>query len=127
MNCRDYQQMINRFVDLEQQASASAELFEHLGKCAKCREFFDTMMKLSTELDKIAVPLDLSEAPSSQRFYAGDRKPAPRLAQHRSLRSRISDFALLIIVTLFIGLLFSVNISAQRQSEPIPQGIAQPR
>jgi predicted anti-sigma-YlaC factor YlaD len=126
MNCRDYQQMISRLVDLEVKATASAALFEHLGKCAECREFLDTMMKLTAELDKAAMPQELSEE-ASKRPYVADRRPAPRMAQRRSLRSRISDFALLIIVTLFIGLLFSVNINAQRPPEPIPQDLVQPR
>jgi len=126
MNCRDYQQMISRLVDLELNAAASAELFEHLGKCAQCREFLDTMMKLTAELDKIGVSQELSEE-ASKRPYVGDRKSTPRLSQHRSLRSRISTFALLVMVTLIIGLLFSVNISAQRPPEPVPQELVQPR
>ena len=126
MNCRNYQQLISRLVDLEVKATASGEVFEHLGKCAECREFLDTMMKLTAELDKIGMPQELSEE-ASKRPYVGDRKSAPRLSQHRSLRSRISTFALLIMVTLFIGLLFSVNISMQNPTEPIPQELVQPR
>lgn len=118
--------MISRLVDLELKAAASAELFEHLGTCAECREFLDTMMKLTAELDKIGMPQDLSEE-AGKHPDVGDRRSARRLSQHRSLRSRISTFALLIMVTLFIGLLFSVNISAQRQPEPIPQEMVQPR
>jgi predicted anti-sigma-YlaC factor YlaD len=57
MNCRDYQQMINKFLDLELKAAASGELFEHLGKCAQCREFLDTMIRLAAELDKVRMPL----------------------------------------------------------------------
>jgi predicted anti-sigma-YlaC factor YlaD len=122
MNCRDYQQMISRLVDLELRAAASAELFEHLGRCAECREFLDTMMKLTAELDKIGMPLEFTEAVGgNKRLYVGDRPSALRLGQPRSLRSRLSTFALLIMLTLFIGLLFSVDISAQRSQEPIPQ------
>jgi predicted anti-sigma-YlaC factor YlaD len=127
MNCADYQQMISRLVDLELKAAASAELFEHLGKCAECREFLDTMMKLTAELDKVGTPPELSEATGNQHPYVGASAPVPRIGRHRSLRSRISTFALLIMLTLFIGLLFSVNISAQRQPEPIPQEMFQPR
>ncbi|MCX6143379.1 MAG: hypothetical protein NTZ35_09175 [Ignavibacteriales bacterium] len=127
MNCVEYQQMISRLVDLELKAAASTELFEHLGKCAECREFLDTMMKLTAELDKVGMPLEHSESISDKRFYVGDRMSAPRMAGPRSFRSRISTFALLIMLTLFIGLLFSVNISAQRTQEPIPQELVQPR
>jgi hypothetical protein len=62
----------------------------------------------------------------AQSRRANDREPVQQLRQRRSLRSRISTFALLIMVTLFIGLLFSVNISMQRPPEPIPQGLVQP-
>jgi len=118
--------MISRLVDLELKARASGELFEHLGGCAQCREFFDTMMKLAAELDKVEMsPVLFEEA--GKRPYVADRKSAPRTVQRSSLRSRISTFALLIMLTLFIGLLFSVNISAQRQPEPIPQDLVQPR
>jgi predicted anti-sigma-YlaC factor YlaD len=127
MNCRDYQQMISKLVDLELKAAASAELFEHLGKCAECRGFLDTMMKLTAELDRTGMPLELSEVANYQRPYVGARVPISQFGQHHSLRSRISTFALLIMVTLFIGLLFSVNISAQRPQEPIPQELVQPR
>jgi predicted anti-sigma-YlaC factor YlaD len=119
--------MISRFVDLEMKATASGDLFEHLGKCAQCREFLEAAMTLIAELDKAGMPPELSEAAGNEREYLGARVSVPRYGQHRSLRSRLSDFALLIIVTLFIGLLFSVNISAQRQPEPIPQGMVQPR
>ena len=119
--------MISRLVDLELKASASAELFEHLGKCAQCREFLDTTMKLTAELDKIGMPPELVEAAGNQRPYVGARTSVPGFSQHRSLRSRISTFALLLMVTLFIGLLFSVNIEKSSQAEQIPQGQVQPR
>ena len=126
MNCVEYQQTISRLVDLELKAATSAELFEHLGKCAECREFLDTMMKLTAELDKIGMPQELSEE-ASKRAYVADRKSAPRRAQRRSFRARISTFALLIMLTLFIGLLFSVNIDKPSQAEPIPLELVQPR
>jgi anti-sigma factor RsiW len=126
MNCRDYQQMISRFVDQELKATAGAELFEHLGTCAQCREFLESTLKLTAELEKIEMPPELAEAVGNQRPYVGARTSVPGFGQHRSLRSRISTFALLIMVTLFIGLLFSVNIDKPSQAEPIPQALAQP-
>ena len=127
MNCVEYQQRISRLVDLEVKATASTELFEHLGTCAQCREFFDAMMKLTTELDNIDVPRELYEEASIQRPFVDARPSFARFDQPRSLRSRISTFALLVMVTLFIGLLFSVNINAQKPQEPIPQELVQPR
>jgi predicted anti-sigma-YlaC factor YlaD len=127
MNCRDYQQMISKLVDLELKATASGEVFEHLGQCAQCREFLETTMKLTAELDNIGMLAELAEAAGNHRPFVGARTSVPSFGQHRSLRSRISTFALLIMVTLFIGLLFSVNISAQKPPEPIPQELVQPR
>ena len=63
MNCRDYQQMISRLVDLELKAAASSDLFEHLGKCAQCREFFDSLTKLNMELEKGQSLTELAETP----------------------------------------------------------------
>jgi predicted anti-sigma-YlaC factor YlaD len=127
MNCSENQRMISRFVDLEVKATASGDLFEHLGKCAQCREFLEGTMTLIAELDKAGMPPELSEVAGNEREHLGARVSVPRYGQHRSLRSRISTFALLIMLTLFIGVLFSVNISAQRPQEPVPQELVQPR
>jgi predicted anti-sigma-YlaC factor YlaD len=127
MNCGDYQHMISRLVDLDLKATASSELFVHLGKCAQCREFLDTTMKLNAELDKIGVMPELLEGANYQQPFVVASMSVPRFGQHRSLGSRISTFALLLMVTLFIGLLFSVNIDKPSQTEPIPQELAQPR
>jgi predicted anti-sigma-YlaC factor YlaD len=127
MNCAEYERIISKLVDLEVKATTSGELFEHLGTCARCREFFDLVMKVNAELDNIGTPIELSEAASSRRPYVGVHASIPRFGQQRSLRSRISTYAMIVLLTFFIGLLFSVNINAQRQPEPIPQEMVQPR
>jgi hypothetical protein len=46
-------------------AAASGELFEHLGKCAECRGFFDTLTKLNRELEKSQLLTELTETPDN--------------------------------------------------------------
>lgn len=134
MNCEEYQQQVSKLLDNALEKEKRADVFSHLGICEKCREFFESTMQIrlamrsaaalpmSTAMDTEVLQLALTHGPQ-----APDRGPVQRLSEHRSLRSRISTFALLIMVTLFIGLLFSVNISAQRPPDPIPQELVQPR
>jgi predicted anti-sigma-YlaC factor YlaD len=119
--------MISRLVDLELKATTSSELFEHLGRCAQCREFYDTMMKLSAELDKIGTPLELSEATSNQRPYVGlsfvssgskevrrYSPDAPAIAQSakpRNIGSSIRTLALAILIIVIGCVMFSTTIS----------------
>lgn len=133
MNCRDYQQVISKFVDLELKATASAELFEHLGKCAQCREFLDTMMKLSAELDKIGTPLELSEIASDQRRHVGlffvppgskevlryspDAPAVALVAKPRSIGSSIRTLALTILIIIIGCVMFSTTISFGARGE----------
>ena len=127
MNCNDYQHWINRFTDHEARATESAELFEHLGKCAECRGFLDALMKLNAELDRVQTVAELENDMSTEHRAFGDRRAVRGVTKQTSLRSRVSTFALLIIVTLFIGTLLSVDVRMQRTPEPVPQELAQPR
>ena len=127
MNCRDYQQMISKLVDLELKATVSSELFEHLGKCAECREFFDTLMKLTAELERIGTPLELSEATSNQRPYVGpsfvpsrskgvlrhspDAAAVPLESKPRTIGSFIRTLALAILIIVIGCVMFSTTIS----------------
>jgi len=127
MNCNDYQRWISRFIDQETSATDSSELFEHLGKCAECRGFLDALMKLNAELDRVQTVAESETTISTQHRAFGDRRTVRGVAKHGTLRSRISTFALLIMVTLFIGILLTVDVRMQRTPEPVPQGLAQPR
>lgn len=134
MNCEEYQLQVSKLLDNALEKSKTPELFSHLGGCDRCREFFESTMHIRLAM-RSAESLPMSAAMDTkvlqfaviQSGRAHDRGAVQRLGQHPSLRSRISTFALLIMVTLFIGLLFSVNISAQRPPEPIPQELVQPR
>ena len=134
MNCEEYQQQVSKLLDNALERTKTPDVFNHLSTCEGCREFFDSTMRIRRAIQS-AAPLPMSEAMDAdvlrhamaQSQWAHDRGPVQRLSQHRSLLSRISTFALLIMVTLFIGLLFSVNINAQKPPEPIPQELVQPR
>jgi len=120
MNCRDYQQMISKLVDLELKATVSSELFEHLGK-------FDTLMKLTAELERIGTPLELSEATSNQRPYVGpsfvpsrskgvlrhspDAAAVPLESKPRTIGSFIRTLALAILIIVIGCVMFSTTIS----------------
>jgi predicted anti-sigma-YlaC factor YlaD len=126
MNCNDYQRWINRIVDHEARATESTELFEHLGKCAECCGFLDALMKLNAELERIQTVAESEKDMSTEHRAFGDRRAVRCAAKHGTLRSRILTFALLIMVTLFIGTLLSVDVRLQRTPEPVPQEMAQP-
>lgn len=127
MTCADHQRTINRFIDHEIKATECAELFEHLGICAQCRELFDALMNLSAELDGIQIAAELEKPPSTQSRSFGDRSAIRGEAKQKSFRSRVSTLALLVMVTFFIGILLSIDITMQRSPDPHPQELVQPR
>lgn len=134
MSCEEYQQQVSKLLDNALEKSKAPEVFGHLGGCERCRDFFESTMHIRLAM-RSAGSLPMSTAMDAkvlqfavaQSGGADDRGPVQRLGQHRSLRSRISTLALLIMVTLFIGLLFSVNIDKPSQAEPVPQELVQPR
>jgi len=127
MTCADHQQTINRFIDREVKATESAELFDHLGACVECRGFFDALMNLNAELDRVQTGAESETTISTRHRAFGDRRAVRGATRHGSLRSRISTFALLIVITLFIGILLSVDAGMQGAPEPVQQELAQPR
>jgi predicted anti-sigma-YlaC factor YlaD len=127
MTCADHQRTINRFIDHEFRAVECAELFAHLGTCAECRGFLDALMKLNAELDRIQIAAELEKAPSMQPRPFVDRNAVRGVVKQRSFRSRVSTLALLVIVTFFIGILLSIDITMQRSPDPHPQELVQPR
>ena len=129
MNCNDYQRMINKFIDSDMRATESADLFRHLGGCAQCREFMDTLMKLNMQLDKVFRHDESDSVPGErQRFPAGRRSFSNlslRLkAPQNSTTSRIhlrSSTATLILLSLFlIGVLFSMRIEVKPPTDLVP-------
>jgi predicted anti-sigma-YlaC factor YlaD len=116
MNCNDYQQWINRFIDHEARATESAELFEHLGTCAECRVFYDTIVTLGAELDKI----DLSLNESADAQWSPSRQPINRIPEQRRIVPRPSTLAFVIVVMLVVSLLFSVNVTIEKPAQTTP-------
>jgi len=133
MNCEEYQLQVSKLLDNALEKEKRADVFSHLGICERCREFFESTMHIRLAM-RSAESLPMSAAMDTkvmqfavtQSGRAHDRGAVQWLGQHRSLRSRISTFALLIMVTLFVGLLFSININMQKPAEPIPEELVQP-
>ena len=133
MSCEEYQQQVSKLLDNALEKGKTADVFSHLGICEKCREFFESTMYIRLAM-RTAESLPISAAMDTkvlqfavaQSGRAHDHGPVQRFGQHRSLRSRISTFALLIMVTLFVGLLFSININMQKPAEPIPEELVRP-
>lgn len=126
MTCADHQRTINRLIDHEVKATDCGELFEHLGTCVECRGFLDALMKLNAELDRVQTVAESETTISTQYRAFGGRCAVRAATRHGSLRTRISTFALLFVITLFIGILLSVDVRMQGTPEPVPQELAQP-
>ena len=134
MNCEQSQQEVSKLLDNALERERTAELFGHLAVCENCRELFKSIIQIKRAMQN-AAPLPMSpgmdegvlQSAWARPRQAPDQKPIHGWNGHRSLRARISTFALLLMLTLFIGLLFSVNIDKPSQAEPVPQELAQPR
>jgi predicted anti-sigma-YlaC factor YlaD len=120
MTCADHQKIINCLIDHEIKATDCAELFEHLGTCAECRRFYDTILTLGTELDKIPPFMDeMTEAPV-QPGLAASRRPEYRVADQRRIAPRPSSLVFAIVVMLVVTLLFSIDVKIEKPTQVIP-------
>ncbi|MDP2885928.1 MAG: zf-HC2 domain-containing protein [Ignavibacteria bacterium] len=117
MNCSDHQRTINRFIDHEIKATECAELFEHLGTCAECRRFYDTITMLGGELEKIHSSIDeIAEAPW-QPSVAASGEHMYRITDQKRIVPRPSTLAFVIVVMFVVSLLFSVNVTIEKPVE----------
>lgn len=116
MNCEEYQRTINRFLDHEVKATESAELFEHLGTCEECRQFYDMLITLGAELDQVQHPTDLFSASSWQSRH----QLIPRTTEATKIAPRPSTLAFIIVAVFLVGLLFSVNVTIEKPAPPSP-------
>ena len=117
MNCSGHQQTINLFIDHEIKATGCAELFEHLGKCGECRRFYDTIIMLGAELDKVHASIEeIAEAPW-QSSVAASRQPAYRITDQNRIVPRPSTLAFVIVVMFVVSLMFSVNVTIEKPAE----------
>jgi len=125
MSHEHYQQLASLFIDRELGPESEAELFLHLSSCVECREFLKASWQL--QVDIFATKPKRSPSPArTQKRYVTDRGPARRVVSQTPTPSRISTFALLLMVTLIVGILFSASIRVQRAPEVAPQELAQP-
>ncbi|MBF8295935.1 MAG: hypothetical protein HW389_2480 [Bacteroidetes bacterium] len=125
MTCADHQRTINRFIDHESKATECAELFEHLGKCAECRRFYDTITMLGGELEKIHSSIDeIAEAPW-QPSVAASRQPVYRITDQKRIAPRPSTLAFVIVLMFVVSLLFSVNVTIEKPAETISTAASQ--
>ena len=118
MNCVEYQRMISRLVDLEAKATESKELFEHLGKCADCRAFFDTLAKLNMELEKAQLLTELAETPKnewSQTRPVVKSIPAKYVSAFVRYRISVPAPVVIVVTVALLALMFLVNMPLERK------------
>ena len=117
MTCADHQRTISRFVDHELKATGCTELFEHLGRCEECRQFFDTILTLGAELDKIQSPT--TEMPM-QPDLASIRQTDYRVANQRRMAPRPSSLLFAVVVILVVTLLLSIDVTIEKPNQVMP-------
>jgi predicted anti-sigma-YlaC factor YlaD len=62
MSCEYYQLNISKLLDNELTENESAELFNHMGSCGACREFFRKTIQIQSLMDELNVPEPLGLA-----------------------------------------------------------------
>jgi anti-sigma factor RsiW len=116
MTCADHQRTINRFIDHEIKATECAELFEHLGTCGECRWFYDSIIALGAELDKVHPPID----ETVETAWRPSRQPVYRITDEKRIAPRPSTLAFVIVVMLVVSLLFSVSVTIEKPAQTTP-------
>ncbi|MGA3243876.1 MAG: zf-HC2 domain-containing protein [Bacteroidota bacterium] len=120
MTCGDHQRSINRFIDHEIKASECAELFEHLGTCMECRRFYDSIIALGAELDKVHLTIDEMPATGWQPGVEANRQPEYRVPGQRRIAPRSSSLIFAIVAILLVTLLFSINVTIEKPAQIAP-------
>jgi predicted anti-sigma-YlaC factor YlaD len=113
MNCAECERMISRFVDLEVKATGNGDLFEHLGKCAECRQWLDTLLRMNVEYEKIRLTFESeNESNIRPKIKMMDKLPIHQgLIQTQSTRARTAAF--LMALMLIIGIAWSATLPKQ--------------
>ena len=116
MTCADHQIAINRFIDHEIKATECADLFEHLGNCAECRQFYDSINYLGIELDRLHSPIEefahVAQRQAQDSMY--------RFGRQKRIAPRPSTLAFVIVLMLVVSLLFSVNVTIEKPTQTLP-------
>ncbi|MCX6132779.1 MAG: hypothetical protein NTU47_03100 [Ignavibacteriales bacterium] len=120
MTCADHQRTINRLIDHEVKATDCGELFEHLGTCSECRVFYDSLLILEAELEKIQSAVDEKspmpfEVIAPPRWYSSamlDRKASGM--HHYGKHDRFRAFTVVLITVIVSGLIWTRTLPTQR-------------
>lgn len=111
MSCSDHQQAINRFIDHEVKAADSVVMFQHLAQCAECRQFYDTIVTIWVELDKVQYSTD------EKTEVMVNRRPNYSVVDQKRIAPRPSTLAFVIVVMFVVSLLFSVNVTIEKPAQ----------
>lgn len=118
MTCEEHQIQIGRLTDGEMPFSLSGEVFDHLGKCQECREYYYQLQRLNASLEQVrrteilhGTNWQIQRVPKSphrvQKFWS-DR-----------ITVRLPIAAALLLI-LFLGLFFSFHGGlTPRESETV--------
>ncbi len=121
MTCNEYQELISQLVDDELDDGQSSELFLHTGRCAECRAFLRSTLRLRNEIasQALATPLSFERVDAHVRI----RLRRTRM-QHRPFRTlfvrRISvpiPVAAALGILLIIGSILLASLST-REHDP---------
>ena len=118
MTCTEYQLFISKLLDNELRQNESSVLFTHLSTCEECRGFFHECIVLNASFDAGSRSL-LAESEGKETRIS-DTKSLWMMSEKGSsfsLRPRISTLALLFLISLIVGLLFSVSVTYSRNPQ----------
>jgi len=127
MTCAEHQRTINRFTDHEVKAAECAELFGHLGTCAECRQFYDTMLTLAAELDNVHLAIDEVQASARLQGSESIRQPGYGVVGQTRIAPRSSSVVLAAVALLVITLLFSINVTIEKPTPTSPSTLTSQR
>lgn len=118
MTCAEYQLFISKLIDNELRQDESSFLFTHLSTCEECREFFHKCIALNASFDAGWRSL-LAESEGKEMRISDPKSPwmMSDKGSSFSLRPRISTLALLFLISLIVGLLFSVSVTYSRNPQ----------
>ena len=120
MTCEDHQRIINRFIDHEVKAAESALMFEHLAQCEECRQFYDSIVQVGVELDKVHSSIGETTEAFRAPGVAANRQLIPRGDDQKRIAPRPSTLAFVIVVMFVVSLLFSVNVTIEKPAQIPP-------
>lgn len=113
MNCDQYQESANLFLDGELDVQSEVELFRHISHCEECRSFVDVMSRISSvkDAEKIQFPPALDDKLFTR--LAGSRRGRPARSSfigmfRREIAISLPLAAALVVILLFGGMLFGL-------------------